>query len=114
MPYFSMAMRSMPAPRAKPCQRAGSWPAARSTFGWIIPQPRISIQPRSPRMSTSPEGSVKGKKLRRKRSSTSRPNKRLAVSKSSPFRSAKVVRSSTRNASIWWNMGLWVESASWR
>ncbi|MNV54889.1 hypothetical protein D3C71_1471030 [compost metagenome] len=78
MPYFSMAMRSRPMPQAKPWYSSGSSPPERSTFGWTMPQPRISIQSvpspnltigpeRSHWISTSKDGSVKGKKDGRKR-----------------------------------------------
>ena len=78
MPYFSMAMRSIPMPQAKPWYSSGSSPQLRSTFGCTMPQPRISSQsspspkrtsPLSRRhwMSTSSDGSVNGKNDGRKR-----------------------------------------------
>src|SRR5918999_5098876 len=47
-PCLSMAMRSIPIPKAKPCTRSGSYPLSLTnpnTFGSTIPEPRISIQP---------------------------------------------------------------------
>ena len=44
MPYFSIAMRSMPMPQAKPWYTSGSMPQLRSTLGCTMPQPRISSQ----------------------------------------------------------------------
>src|ERR1700745_3227137 len=40
-------------PKAKPRTASGSWPPARSTFGWIMPAPRISSQP-PPRQTPQP------------------------------------------------------------
>src|SRR5262249_31673049 len=45
MPSFTWAVRSTPIPNAKPWYSAGSSFTARSTFGWIIPQPSTSVHP---------------------------------------------------------------------
>src|SRR5688572_30573118 len=45
MPYFSIAGRSIPIPKANPEYLAGSILQFWSTFGCTIPQPRISTQP---------------------------------------------------------------------
>lgn len=85
IPYFSIAMRSGPIPKAKPVYFFESNPAISRTFGWTMPAPNTSIQPvclhtRQPlprqilqEMSISTEGSVNGKKLGRKRISRSAP-----------------------------------------
>ena len=65
-------------------------------------------------MSISAEGSVKGKKLGRNLRLTSGENILWANVVRTPFRSAKVTFSSTRNPSTWWNMGEWETSASHR
>ena len=44
MPYFSIAMRSIPSPQAKPWYSLGSMPQLRSTLGCTMPQPKISSQ----------------------------------------------------------------------
>src|SRR5262245_66289616 len=44
-PYISAHSRSSPSPKAKPVNSSGSIPTARSTLGWTIPEPPISIQP---------------------------------------------------------------------
>jgi hypothetical protein len=75
MPYFSMAMRSTPVPKAKPCHFVGIEPAVpRSPCGAPCrsPAPPSSLRPgrrsrelavlaREQPTSTSTEGSVKGK-----------------------------------------------------
>src|SRR6266404_6493308 len=45
MPYFIITSRSMPPPQAKPLYCSGLMPPSRSTLGWIMPQPKSSIQP---------------------------------------------------------------------
>ncbi len=45
IPYFSIAGRSIPIPKANPEYFAGSILQFCSTFGCTIPQPRISTQP---------------------------------------------------------------------
>jgi hypothetical protein len=67
----------------------GAMPTLRRTWGWIMPQPRISIQPaweqvpqpdplqNTQDMSTLAEGSVKGKKLGRMRILESAPKSLL-------------------------------------
>ena len=74
-----------------------------------MPQPRISIQRPPPgrlssshHTSTSAEGSVKGKKLGRKRIFASRSNSAPTNWRSVSLRSAKVTPSSTTSPSIWW------------
>src|SRR4030095_11095129 len=82
MPYFSIASRSTPVPKAKPCHSSGSSPQPPSPRGWPIPLPSTSIQPSLPPTtrrplsmdqpaSTSAEGSVNGKKDGRQRRGTS-------------------------------------------
>ena len=80
-----MAMRSSPMPKAKPEYFWLSMPHISSTLGFTMPQPSTSTQPVSLQMrqplpwqaeqvrSTSALGSVKGKKLGRKRVETSLP-----------------------------------------
>ncbi len=126
MPYFSIAIRSMPMPKAKPCHSAGSTPAAASTFGCTMPEPRISSHDspspifscppdQSQRMSTSAEGSVKGKCEARKRSSTEGTSKKARQNSSSThFRLAMLMSRSRARPSTWWNIGVWVWSMSMR
>ena len=45
MPYFSMAIRSMPMPKAKPEYSSGSMLQFSSTLRLTTPPPRTSIQP---------------------------------------------------------------------
>src|SRR5208282_6873249 len=45
IPSFIRAVRSTPMPNANPWYSAGSSFTARSTFGWIIPQPSTSVHP---------------------------------------------------------------------
>ena len=103
MPYFSIASRSMPRPKAKPCHSAGSIPPASSTLGWTMPDPPASSQSSpSPsrsvppsheqRKSISADGSVKGKWLARNRTSSSGTSKKArANSSSTHFRFAMVM-----------------------
>src|SRR5580704_5862235 len=91
MPYFIMAMRSMPMPKAKPeiffGSYAGCFSAAKAnTAGSTLPHPSNSIQPdclhfRQPLppqkmqlICTSALGSVNGKKDGKKRVFTDEPN----------------------------------------
>src|SRR5690349_10500909 len=79
IPYLIIAMRSIPNPKANPCHRGYSIPTLAKTFGFINPQPPISIHPELLHIlqplplqmghvqSTSAEGSVNGKKLGRNR-----------------------------------------------
>src|SRR5476651_2078910 len=71
--YFKLAILSIPIPKAKPVNFAGSIPQFSKTFGSTIPQPKISTQPvylhilqPDPRqmvqeISISADGSVNGK-----------------------------------------------------
>ena len=73
MPYFIIAIRSSPRPKAKPLYSSGEMPHISSTEGLTMPAPRIStqpvplhtLQPLPPHIaqvtSTSTEGSVNGK-----------------------------------------------------
>lgn len=65
-------------------------------------------------MSTSAEGSVKGKKDGRKRTSSCFSKKARRNSSMVPLRSAKLTPSSTSRPSTWWNIGEWVRSESQR
>ena len=61
-PNLSIAIRSIPNPKAKPLNSSESILQFWRTFGFTIPQPRISNHfPSSERISTSADGSVKGK-----------------------------------------------------
>src|SRR4051794_7213067 len=116
----------MPIPKAKPENSSGSTPAARSTFGWTMPQPPHSIQPvplqvRQPRSlpaqtkqstSSSALGSVKGKNEGRSRVRTPGPNMPRAKWSRVPLRWAIVRPLSTARPSTWWNTGVWVASSS--
>ena len=87
MPNLSMAMRSMPRPKAKPVYSSGSYFTDLKTSGCIMPAPSISSQPlplqtlqpepahMTQRMSISALGSVKGKKLGLNRISVLSPNR---------------------------------------
>src|SRR5699024_11080443 len=111
-PYFSIAIRSGPIPKANPVYLSVSYPAISRTFGCTIPAPNISIQPvflhteqPSPphtlhEISISTEGSVNGKKLGRSRISRSAPNICFANSLSVPFKSLIRTCSSIYNPSI--------------
>ncbi len=91
-----------------------------------MPQPAISSQPvclqmRQPLppqnthdMSTSAEGSVKGKYEGRSRIARSRSKKACRKPCSTAFMLAKLMFSSTTRPSSWWNMGEWVMSESQR
>src|SRR5207245_9980918 len=73
MSNLIIAARSRPKPNANPLHSSGSMPTLRSTCGWIMPLPRISIHPvkeqvlhplprqKTHDMSTSADGSVNGK-----------------------------------------------------
>lgn len=65
-------------------------------------------------MSTSALGSVKGKKLGRKRTLVFAPKMARTKAVSVPRRSAMLTLRSARSPSIWWNMGVWVRSESRR
>ena len=66
-------------------------------------------------MSTSAEGSVKGKKDGRKRMSNSSVSKKvLKKSPSMAFRSVKLTFSPIHRPSHWWNIGECVASLSTR
>ena len=79
MPYFNIAVRSIPIPNAKPLYSSESIPQFSSTFLFTIPAPKISIQPvplqslqpfpphSKQLQSTSTEGSVNGKYEGRRR-----------------------------------------------
>ena len=74
IPYFNIAIRSIPIPNAKPLYSFGFTPQFSSTLLFTIPAPKISIQPvplqslhpfpphSKQLQSTSTEGSVNGKK----------------------------------------------------
>ena len=57
-------------------------------------------------MSNSTEGSVKGKKFVRMRTSRSSPNIARQKCRHVPLRSASVMWRSTASASIWWKTGV--------
>ena len=99
----------LPAPWDGPCRSRGS-PASRS------PAPIFSSPPaREQPMSTSADGSVKGKKLGRKRTGrSSTPKKARQNSIRQPFRWPIWVVSSITSPSTWWNIGVWVMSLSQR
>ena len=54
MPYLSIASRSTPVPKAKPCHSSGSSPQAAMTRGWTMPLPSTSIQPSLPPTTRRP------------------------------------------------------------
>ena len=126
MPYFSIPSRSMPKPKANPCQASGSRPQFCSTLGCTIPQPTISIHSspwpiftsppeRSQRTSISALGSVNGKWCGRKRVSTSGVSKKRLMKVSSVhFRWPIWMARSITSPSIWWNIGVCVASESER
>ena len=123
MPCWIMAMRSTPMPKAKPEIFAGLYASSAGlilrrasvtlakTAGSTIPQPSSSIQPdclhlRHPEpaqkmheICTSALGSVKGKKLGKKRVFTPEPNSAFMAWSSVPFRSENVMFVSTHNPS---------------
>src|SRR6185312_12970637 len=94
------------------------------TAGSTMPQPSSSIQPeclhlRQPLppqkmqlICTSADGSVKGKKLGKKRVLTDEPKSAFMAWSSVPLRSEKVMLVSTQRPSTWWKMGEWVASAA--
>ena len=99
MPYFSMAIRSIPMPKAKPCHLLGIEPAGCDHIGMHHAASRGSRASRRRRrsgagrpsqeqpMSTSIDGSVKGKCEARKRIFTSSTSKNaLQNSSSTHFR----------------------------
>ena len=106
MPYFSMAMRSTPMPKAKPVYFSGSMPLAMRMLGSHMPQPRIStqpvclqmLQPLPPQMlhemSISAEVSVKGKYEGRKRTLVPSPKNSCTKWYKVCFKSAKETPSS--------------------
>ena len=116
MPYFSMVMRSIPIPKAKPVYFLLSMLQASRTFGSTIPQPRISsqpvylqtLQPSPPQIeqltSISADGSVNGKYEGRKRICDFSPKSSRAKYSKVCFRSANDTFSSTYKPSIWWKM----------
>ena len=61
---------------------------------------------------TSALGSVKGKKLGKKRVFTLEPKSSFMAWSSVPFRSEKVMLVSTHRPSTWWKTGEWVASAA--
>ena len=63
IPYLSMAILSIPNPKANPENLDGSILQFSKTLGFTIPQPKISSQLLLPsnKTSTSADGSVKGK-----------------------------------------------------
>ena len=73
-PYLSIAIRSIPKPNANPEYFFVSIEQFLSTFGFTMPQPRISshLSPKS--ISTSAEGSVNGKNDGLKRNLILSPN----------------------------------------
>ena len=82
-----------------------------------LPVPKVILPGtlRSQRMSHSSDGSVKGKKLGRARSSIlSISKKALQNSSTVHFRWPRLMPSSITSASTWWNMGEWVASESTR
>ena len=61
-PNLSIAILSTPRPKARPEYFSESIPQFFKTIGLTIPQPKISSHsPSSERISTSADGSVKGK-----------------------------------------------------
>ena len=61
-PYLSMAILSMPKPKANPEYLLESILQFSKTIGFTIPHPKISNHfPSSDKISTSAEGSVNGK-----------------------------------------------------
>src|SRR5699024_252044 len=95
----SSDLRSGPIPKANPVYSFGSYPAISNTLGCTMPAPKISIHPDflqtehpSPlqtlhEISISTDGSVKGKKLGRKRISRSSPKIFFANKFNVPFKS---------------------------
>ncbi|MOA60556.1 hypothetical protein D3C78_1854630 [compost metagenome] len=65
-------------------------------------------------MSTSADGSVKGKNDGRKRTPSGFSKNTRRNSSMVPLRSAKLMFSSTSRPSTWWNIGEWVISESQR
>ena len=62
IPYLSIAILSIPSPKANPEYLLELIPQFSRTIGFIIPQPRISNHfPFSDKISTSADGSVNGK-----------------------------------------------------
>src|SRR3989338_6286203 len=106
-------MRSTPIPKAKPLYFPLGYPTFLKTLGWIKPQPKISSQPLPPQtlqrpegrgtrdegrhiiqeISSSAEGSVKGKKCGRKRILISGQKSFPAKRVNTPFRSEKLTAS---------------------
>src|SRR5699024_546137 len=123
IPYLSIAIRSGPIPNANPLYIFGSYPAIDSTSGCTIPAPKISIQPDCLQtehpdpeqtlqdISISTDGSVKGKKLGRKRISRSLPKIAFANVSKVPFKSLIRTSLSTYNPSICVNGCEWVASS---
>src|SRR6185437_3404722 len=129
MPYFIIAIRSTPMPKAKPeiffGSYAGCLPRTNSnTVGFTMPQPSNSIQPeclhlRQPLppqkmqlICTSALGSVNGKNEGKNRVLTDEPNSAFIAWSSVPFRSLKVTLASTQSPSTWWKIGECVASAA--
>ncbi len=96
-PYFSMAKRSMPPPKAKPwyfvridaahLQHARMDHAGAGELQPVIAGAELDLAPpeRSQRISHSTDGSVKGKKLGRARSSTASTSKNALQNPPSPI-----------------------------
>ena len=86
-----------------------------SSQSWPAPKVILPGTLRSQRMSHSSDGSVKGKKLGRARSSIWSISKNALQNCSTVhFRWPRWMPSSTTSASTWWNMGEWVASLSTR
>src|SRR3989344_1364759 len=106
-----MVRRSGPMPKAKPMYFSGSRPMLRTTLGCTWHEPATSSQrpangPVWNWMSISALGSVKGKKLGRKRSTRSSLSKNVRQkSVKMTLRSLKLTFSPTHRPSHWWNMG---------
>ena len=126
MPYLSMAIRSIPIPKARPLYLSLSIPQPSRTFLLTTPAPRTSIQPVPLQSlqplpphwkqdtSTSTEGSVNGKYEGLNRVLVYSPKIFFTNTSSMPWRSQSVMPSSTTSPSIWENMGECVASSSER
>src|SRR5256885_7987943 len=101
-----MVRRSGPMPKPKPMYFSGSSPMLRTTLGCTWPEPATSSQrpakgPLWNWMSISALGSVKGKKLGRKRSTRSSLSKKvLQKSVKTTFRSLKLTRSEEHTSEL--------------
>ena len=131
MPYFTIATRSTPMPNAKPVHFSGSMPQLSKTTGWIIPQPRISIQPvflQTLQPARVPSGALaeraadvdlgarldEGEVARAQAHGRARAEEALGeLGEHAAQVRHRDVRS-TRKHSIWWNIGECVASSSRR